>query len=85
MLFGYRGITDFRDGTNSYRIGYAWSANLTDWTRADAQAGIDPSSTGWDSRMMAYPYVVSVSGRTLLFYNGNGFGQTGIRCAELEE
>ena len=85
MLFCYRGITDFRGGLRSYRIGYAWSTNLRDWTRADEQAGIEPSPAGWDSAMVAYPYVVHVGTRTLLFYNGNGFGQSGIGYAELEE
>jgi hypothetical protein len=85
MLFCYRDITDFRDGRGSYRMGYAWSTNLEDWTRADEQAGIEPSPSGWDSTMIAYPYVVNVGEKTLLFYNGNGFGQTGIGFAQLEE
>jgi len=85
MLFCHRNMTDFRDGKGSYRMGYAWSTNLEDWTRADEQAGIEPSSSGWDSTMIAYPYVVNVGGKTLLFYNGNGFGQTGIGFAQLEE
>ena len=85
MLFCYRGITEFRGGPGSYRIGYAWSDNLRDWTRADAQAGIEPSQDGWDSTMIAYPYVIQVDDRILLFYNGNGFGQTGIGYAQLEQ
>jgi hypothetical protein len=85
MLFCYRAITDFRDGAGSYRIGYAWSTNLKDWMRADDEAGIEPSPAGWDSTMMAYPYVVKVGDRTLLFYNGNGFGRTGIGYAQFDE
>jgi hypothetical protein len=31
--------------------------------------------------MQAYPAVLDVRGRQLMFYNGNGFGQTGILMA----
>lgn len=85
MHFCYRGITDFRDGKNSYRIGYAYSENLQDWTRDDHLSGISPSDTGWDSKMIAYPYVVKVKNKFLLFYNGNGFGQSGFGFAKLED
>ena len=65
-------------------MGYAWSTNLADWTRDDAQGGLVSSLDGWDSKMMAYPYIVNVRGKILMFYNGNGFGQTGFGYAELE-
>lgn len=84
MYFCYRGISDFRNGENGYKIGYAWSLNLIDWTRDDSQNGIGTSLDGWDSKMMAYPYIVNVKGKILMFYNGNGFGQTGFGYAELE-
>jgi hypothetical protein len=35
--------------------------------------------------MMAYPYVVKVDDRVLMFYNGNGFGAAGFGVAELVE
>ena len=85
MLFCYRGISDFRNGQNSYKIGYAYSSNLQEWTRKDDLAGILPSDTGWDSMMTAYPYTVEVNGKVLLFYNGNGFGQSGFGFAELKD
>jgi len=84
MWFCYRGTHDFRDGQDSYRIGYAWSTNLKDWTREDDQAGIDVSTEGWDSSMIAYPCVVPVRDKTLMFYAGNGFGRGGFGYAELE-
>ena len=84
LYFCYRGISDFRDGENSYKIGYAWSTDRTDWARDDVQGGIGLSQDGWDSKMMAYPYIVNVQDKTLMFYNGNGFGQTGFGYAELE-
>jgi hypothetical protein len=84
MYFCYRGISDFRDGRNSYKMGYAWSTDRKNWVREDDQCGIEPAAEGWDSKMIAYPYIVSTPERTLMFYNGNGFGQTGFGYAELE-
>lgn len=83
MWFCYRGSEDFRDGENSYRMGYAWSDDRAHWRRDDSQAGIDVSESGWDSKMIAYPYVVKVNEKYLMFYNGNGFGQSGMGYAEL--
>jgi predicted GH43/DUF377 family glycosyl hydrolase len=85
MWFCYRGSHDFRDGEDAYRIGYAHSEDLQQWRREDDEAGIDISETGWDSKMIAYPAVVKVNGRTLMFYNGNGFGVEGFGYAALAE
>jgi predicted GH43/DUF377 family glycosyl hydrolase len=81
MWLSYRGSEDFRDGRDSYRIGYARSKDLIEWTRQDELAGIEPSATGWDSTMITYPCVVEVGGRHLMFYNGNGFGASGYGYA----
>jgi predicted GH43/DUF377 family glycosyl hydrolase len=85
MWFCYRGSHHFRDGEEAYRIGYAHSRDLQHWCREDDTAGIDISETGWDSKMNAYPAVVTVNGRTLMFYNGNGFGFGGFGYATLAE
>jgi predicted GH43/DUF377 family glycosyl hydrolase len=83
MWFCYRGVEDFRDGKNSYRMGYAWSKDLKDWFREDDKAGIDVSDDGWDSKMIAYPYIVRTANNILMFYNGNGFGSSGFGYAVL--
>jgi hypothetical protein len=85
MWFCYRGSHNFRDGEDAYRIGYAQSKDLQHWRREDDTVGIDISETGWDSKMIAYPAVVTVKGRTLMFYNGNGFGVDGFGYAILAE
>ena len=85
MWYCYRGSLDYRDGSDSYRIGYARSQDGLRWTRLDAQAGIGLSAQGWDSRMLAYPNVLDFQGRRLLFYNGNGFGLSGIGWAVWRE
>ncbi len=84
MWYCFRDSVDFRDGAGSYRIGYAFSPNGREWQRADHLAGIDRSAEGWDSTMLCYPYLLGTQNRIYLFYNGNGFGQTGFGCAVWE-
>lgn len=81
MWYCYRDSIDFRDGEGSYRIGYSFSADGHRWERADHCAGIEPSTEGWDSAMVCYPYILQSAGQMYLFYNGNSFGQTGFGCA----
>lgn len=82
MWFCYRGGHCFRNGENSYQIGYAWSKDLQSWSRDDEKAGIYHGLDGeWDEKMMAYPYVKKINEKYYMFYNGNGFGQSGIGYA----
>nr|WKN36979.1 hypothetical protein K4G66_31930 [Tunicatimonas sp. TK19036] len=84
MFFSVRKKTDYRHGDkNSYRIGYASSKDGKTWQRHDNMLKLSLSESGWDSEMMAYPYAITVDSDLLLFYNGNGFGQSGfglIKC-----
>ena len=83
MWYSYRSHTDYRSvRSNSYRIGYAESGDGLVWRRLDDQVGIALSDAGWDSFMLAYPEVVDVAEHRYMFYNGNGFGQTGFGYAE---
>jgi predicted GH43/DUF377 family glycosyl hydrolase len=85
MFFSYRQGLDFRhERDRTYRIGYASSDDLINWTRDDAQAGIDVSETGWDSEMIEYPHIAEINGKHVLFYCGNQFGKTGMGFAELQ-
>ena len=83
MWFCYRGSSDFRDGLDSYRIGYAEATidNPSQWVRDDTKAGISCGPEGFDDKMQAYPSVIDVEGKIYLFYNGNGFGYGGFCCA----
>jgi hypothetical protein len=83
MWYSYRKSIDYRDNPlNSYKIGYAESHDGIEWKRKDELAGIDLSENDWDSKMIAYPYVISLGLKKILFYNGNGFGKTGFGYAE---
>ncbi len=82
MWYAYRKRGNYRsDPKFSYKIGFALSTDGKNWIRDDAQSGILPSESGWDSEMIAYPHVITCQDRKYLFYNGNGFGKTGIGFA----
>lgn len=84
MFFCYRYSAHFRGKQNGYRIGYASSANLVDWTRDDAKAGIDVSADGWDAEMISYPHVFELDGNTYMLYLGNQVGRHGFGLAVLD-
>ncbi len=46
MFFCYRHSTNYRSRENGYRIGYASSPDLLNWTRDDSKAGITVSDEG---------------------------------------
>lgn len=71
----------FASRGSSYRIGYAESIDGLKWTRNDELSGIDVSASGWDSEMVAYPYVFEHEGGYYMLYNGNSYGKTGIGLA----
>lgn len=86
MFFCYREATDFRKNRfRGYRLGYAFSDNLSTWQRDDANVGIALSSDGWDSEMMCYPHVFKLDDEVYLLYNGNEFGRYGFGIAKLEK
>jgi hypothetical protein len=67
----------------TYRLTFADSADGRHWRRHDGLLGLDVSSSGWDSEMVAYPAVVTTGAGTFLFYNGNGYGRDGFGVAVL--
>ncbi|HEY1975419.1 MAG TPA: hypothetical protein VGG89_02600 [Candidatus Baltobacteraceae bacterium] len=83
MWFCYRYGIDFRNAQRGYRIGYAWSDDLTQWHRNDDLGELSPSDEGWDSEMVCYPFAFALDGRVLMLYSGNYFGRDGFGYAEL--
>ncbi|MFZ4634222.1 MAG: glycosylase [Saprospiraceae bacterium] len=84
MFFCYRYSTGYRSRERGYRIGYAWSEDLLNWHRDDAQTNIDISEDGFDNEMVSYPHVFELDGETYMFYLGNGVGRFGFGAARLE-
>jgi hypothetical protein len=66
---------------NAYRLARADSADGREWTRVAPPSELDPSTTGWDAEMVAYPWLVEVAGARHVLYNGNGYGRSGIGYA----
>ena len=73
----------YRSGSGkSYRIGYAFQKyGNSQWELLIDKSGIETSSSGWDSKMIAYPCIYKYNKELYMFYNGNQFGKTGIGIA----
>jgi predicted GH43/DUF377 family glycosyl hydrolase len=84
MYFAYRYGLDFRGNNRGYRIGYAYSYDLYNWTRDDANVGIGYSESGWDSQMHHYPHIFKHNDKLYMLYNGNDFGRYGFGLAVAE-
>jgi hypothetical protein len=74
----------FSSRGDRYRLGYAESGDGVTWSRRDAAPGLEPSDSGWDAEMVAYPFVFECAGSLHVLYNGNGYGRSGIGYATLE-
>jgi hypothetical protein len=77
MWFAHRGA--------AYSIGYAESDDGIHWERLDDRGGLQPQGDGWESQSVEYPCVFDLGGQRWMLYNGNGYGETGIGLAVLEE
>lgn len=86
MFFCYRQSFDFRKNkARGYRIGHAYSEDLTNWTRDDDNPLLDVTPGDWDSDMLCYPHVFRWDSKVYLLYNGNEFGRYGFGLAVLQE
>ena len=65
----------------AYALGYAESRDGISWERDDRRAGLERSPDGWDSDMIAYPFVFTRGTTLSMLYNGNGYGRSGFGYA----
>lgn len=84
MFYCYRGGKNYRGKENGYRIGYASSSDLLNWSRNDDYIGLSISEEGWDNEMISYPHVFELNGKIHMFYLGNQVGKQGFGWATLE-
>jgi predicted GH43/DUF377 family glycosyl hydrolase len=84
MWYSKRDLREFRVNPRfGYRGGYGVSDDGITWERMDEDFGLDISQDGnWDSDAIAYPYFLATENQDFLFYNGNGFGKTGMGFAK---
>ena len=68
-------------GAGEYRLGYATSPDGLEWERRDEEVGIERAQIGWDSEMICYSAVLRTKQQWIMFYNGNGYGRTGVGVA----
>ncbi len=83
MFFSYRFSKGYRGRDRGYRIGYAFSEDLENWTRDDSKTGIDISDEGWDSEMISYPHVFELDHKIYMLYLGNEVGRYGFGLAKM--
>lgn len=77
VYFSYRGAPP-----SKYRIGCSrFDSKNSSWQRLPDPviSGLDPHSIGVE--MQAYPSVFRHDGRTLMLFNGDGYGRTGVGLA----
>lgn len=85
MFFCYRQSFDFRKNKyRGYKIGHAWSDDLSRWTRDDENPLLECNAGEWDSDMQCYPHAFESEGKVYLLYNGNEFGRYGFGLAVLK-
>jgi hypothetical protein len=85
MFFCYRQSVDFRANSGrGYRIGHAYTSDLSRWTRDDEELQLTGSPGEWDAHMQCYPHAFACEGEVYLLYNGNEFGRCGFGLAVLE-
>jgi predicted GH43/DUF377 family glycosyl hydrolase len=70
---------------SGYRLGTAVSKDQLVWLRQDDNVGIAPSPGEWDGEMICYAAIMDIGGNRYMFYNGNGYGRTGVGLAVLED
>jgi hypothetical protein len=85
MWYSIRNKIDYRkDIKNSYKIKTAESSDGIVWEK-NMEVDLDVSENSvWDNEMVCYPFIVENKNNLIMFYNGNGFGKSGIGYATKE-
>jgi hypothetical protein len=78
MWYSYRG--------EAYKIGFAVSKDAINWERHDdSLLCLHKSENGWDSEMVCYASTFVENETLFMFYNGNGYGKSGLGVATMPE
>lgn len=82
LYYCFRGIEDFRDGNDSYKIASVFSKDLKNWSEPTIFEELN-SFKSKKLTMCAYPSIVNWKEKNLLFYNGNTFGKLSMFVIEI--
>jgi predicted GH43/DUF377 family glycosyl hydrolase len=83
IFYSYRNAKNFRTSTkDSYKLGLAFTQNFKTWKRFD-KLKIITKKNSWNNDMQCYPSVLIEDKTINIFYNGNGFGKSGIGLAQI--
>jgi len=81
---GYHAMLSVRR-LSGYRIEYARSADGIAWNAPDPTGyALLPQHTATAESETMFPSVITADGVTYAFYNGDRFGEAGVRCARWE-
>ena len=80
---GYRAWVSVKG--EGYEIRSAYSEDLRNWKWSEERFGLRPSGMNGESHEVCYSHVVEIAGSRLMFFNGDGFGKTGIGIAKWRE
>lgn len=84
MFFCSRFSKDYRENNRGYRLGYAFSEDLINWTRDDSKVGLNISKGNeFDNESIAYPHVFEMDDCLHMLYLGNQVGRFGFGWAKL--
>lgn len=77
---GYRAWISVKG--EGYVIRSAFSSDLSNWHWSEDEFGLEPSGLNGEISEVCYSHVVDVMNSRFMFYNGDGFGKTGIGIAK---
>lgn len=79
MFFSYRKLEDYRTNPQqSYKIGLAVSKDGLNWEITHTPLLNMEVLSEWDNQMQEYCCPTIIKDNLYIFYNGNGFGKSGI-------
>lgn len=79
---GYEMLLSVRTYSRGYYLAQATSLDGVTWARQDGDLEISNRSAGdWDSENTCYAHAFEIGGQSYLFYNGNGYGKSGVGFA----
>lgn len=82
MWYSVRNKLGYRENLEeSYRIKKSISEDGLKWKKINNLELDVSKDNGWDNFMVCYPFIVQKEKKFIMFYNGNGFGKTGIGYA----